>query len=248
MHDETSQGAAPDEPTPERLVLDAEERRVIGVLIEKGLTTPQQYPMSLSAIVTACNQKSNRDPVTHYEEDQVEEVLERLQARELLSHFYPGEGGRVDRWRQNLGTMFELRRAQLAIVGELLLRGAQAEGELRQRASRMEPIESRDALHELLRGLASSRPRWVVRLTPEGVARGVRYTHACHAEGKLEAIVEAERAGDPARAPSSPSRSPSPPPAPSEVAALNERIEALERRVASLEEALGGAPEAGRSS
>jgi len=227
----------PTEEAPERLVFDPEERRVLGVLIEKGLTTPQQYPMSLSAITTGCNQKSNRDPITNYHEDQVEETLDRLQAMGLVSHFYPGEGGRVHRWRQNLGSKHELRRASISIVGELLLRGAQTEGELRQRASRMEPIDSRDALLEVVRELSEGRPRFVVRLTAEGISRGVRYTHACYEDGEMKAVLEAEASGAAARP--SPS-APRPAAAPGELAELKQRLEDVEARLARLEAALGG--------
>lgn len=245
MNDETTPAGESPETSPESpepLVFDPDERRILGVLIEKGLTTPAQYPMSLSAIVAACNQKSNRDPITHYDEDLVEEVLERLQAQELLSHFYPGEGGRVHRWRQNLGLKYELRRAQLAIVGELFLRGAQSEGDLRQRASRMEPIDSLDALHELLRGLSTSRPRFVIRLTREGVSRGVRYTHACYEEGEMREVLAAEASGAATSAPpaaSSSARGGSS----GALDAVNERLAALEARIARLEAALGESPD-----
>lgn len=177
-----------------RLVLDGSERRVLGVLIEKGLTTPQSYPMSLAAVVSGCNQKSNRDPITHYDEDQVEDILDTLRQRDLVSMFHPGEGGRVFRWRQDLGKNYGLRGVQIAIIGELLLRGPQSEGDLRQRAARMRPVESLDELRSLLEGLAEHHPPFVERLTPPGVGRGVRYSHTCYPDDEMEAIRNSESA------------------------------------------------------
>lgn len=230
MTEEPITGAADQSNRPEHLRLDEEERRVLGVLIEKGLTTPQSYPMSLSALVSGCNQRSNRDPVTHYDEAQVQDVVERLQQRDLATHFYPGEGGRVDRWRQDAGKNLELRGVQLAVLGELLLRGPQSMGELRQRASRMREVANLAELSEILDSLVAHSPPLVVRLTPEGTSRGVRYTHACYPQAEMEQILEAERSGAHAAAPATraPRRS-------SEVEELTQRIQQLEERVARLE-------------
>ncbi len=230
--------AAPEPTSDARLILDPEERRVLGVLIEKGLTQPQSYPMSLNGIVTGCNQKSNRDPIANYNDADVEEILERLQKRELVGHFYPGEGGRVHRWRQDLGKTYEFRGIELAVIGELLLRGAQSEGELRQRASRMRPIDSLEALEEIVTKLIEHRPPFVIRLTPPGVRRGVRYTHACYEEGEMTQVLSDEASGGHA------SPSPSPravAPRSSEIEELKQRVDDLEKRLARIETALGGA-------
>src|SRR5437764_10353630 len=132
-------------------VLDANERRVLGVLVEKAKTTPDAYPMSLNALVTGCNQKSNREPVLELDEGDVEEALLRCKSRGLAVKVI---GGRVERWRHLLYESWNLDKVEIAIVAELLLRGPQTEGELRGRASRMEPIEDLDALRNHLKSLA----------------------------------------------------------------------------------------------
>lgn len=232
----TDDAPAREETTPHRLVLDSEERRVLGVLIEKGLTTPQSYPMSLNSIVTGCNQRSNREPITHYDESQVEGILDRLQQKTLVTQFYPGEGGRVHRWRQDLGKHHELRGVELAVVGELFLRGPQTEGELRQRAARMRPIASLEELHAILAKLQDHQPPFVQRLTPQGVSRGVRFVHACYAEEELAELRAAERAGVPAAPRAAPQDRAA------EIEALSARVDELERRLARIEAALGGGP------
>src|SRR4051794_31787465 len=128
-------GAGASGPWP---VLDLKERRVLGVLVEKAKTTPDAYPMSLNALVTGCNQKSNRDPILFLSEDDVEYTLTRLQKAGLVMKI---TGGRVERWRHLLYESWNVDKVDLAILGELLLRGPQTEGELRTRASRMEPID-----------------------------------------------------------------------------------------------------------
>jgi uncharacterized protein YceH (UPF0502 family) len=145
--------------------------RVIGTLIEKGLSTPQAYPLSLNALTTGCNQRNNREPITNFTDEQVEEIAQRLQARGLVSVVHPATG-RVYRYRQEFGRNYEMRRAELAVLGELLLRGAQTEGELRQRASRMENIATLDD--------PPPDPEWLAREDP--IVRGPH-----HAGGELRA-------------------------------------------------------------
>ncbi len=218
----------------DRVVLDPHERRVIGTLIEKGLSTPQAYPLSLNALTTGCNQRNNREPITNFTDEQVEEIAQRLQARGLVPVVHPATG-RVYRYRQEFGRNYEMRRAELAVLGELLLRGAQTEGELRQRASRMENIATLDDLHQILNGLRAKTPSFVVRITPEGTSRGVVWSHACCEAAELDQLKERERSGV-AFASASPSSGSSV----AEVAVprddLIARIEALERRVARLEQ------------
>src|SRR5215813_11418979 len=116
-------------------VLDEQERRVLGVLVEKAKTTPDTYPMSVNALVTGCNQKSNRDPVLELSDLDVEDTLLGLQKRAWAIKI---TGGRVIRWRHALYEAWKVDKVELAVLGELLLRGPQTEGELRSRASRME--------------------------------------------------------------------------------------------------------------
>lgn len=207
------------------------ERRVLGTLIEKGLSNPQYYPLTLNLLEAGCNQKNNREPLTHYSEQEIEACCRKLMERGLVTHHYPATG-RVGRWRQELGRLYALSALELAVIGELLLRGAQTEGELRQRASRMREIASLEDLDAMLKKLSEGAPRWVVRLTPEGVSRGVRWTHGCHPDDEFERLLAAERAGAPAPI-AREERVVAP--APDVVAALEARIAALEARVAALE-------------
>jgi uncharacterized protein YceH (UPF0502 family) len=231
-----SEGTA--QPERVRLELGAMERRVLGVLIEKGLTTPEYYPMTLNAIVTGCNQKNNRDPLTTYDESQVEETLQTLQGKGLVASIWPASG-RAVRWREELTKKHGLSGVELGVVGELLLRGAQTEGELRGRASRMRPIPDLEQLHTILEKLRQMDPPFVIRLSPEGAARGVRVTHALYLAVELERVLADESAGgggEPATATGG--AAPAPPRERGED--LRSRLAALEERVARLERQLGG--------
>jgi uncharacterized protein len=210
-------------PAPEApaswLVLTLQERRVLGVLIEKAKTTPDAYPLSVNALVTGSNQKSNRDPLLDLSESDVEEALARAQQKGLAIKI---TGGRVVRWRHNLYDAWHVNKVELAVLGELLLRGPQTEGELRGRASRMEAIEDLDALRAVLRPLAERK--LVVYLTPEE-RRGTVLTHGFHEPRELEHL----RTRHPAAEESAVGRSPSPaPPAPG----ADQRLAALEARLA----------------
>src|SRR5215470_424153 len=130
--------------------IDPQERRVLGVLVEKAKTTPDTYPLSINALVTGCNQKSNREPILNLTDLEAEEALARCQKNGLAIKI---TGGRVVRWKHNLYDAWHVNKVELAVLGELLLRGPQTEGELRSRASRMEPIEDLDALRAVLRPL-----------------------------------------------------------------------------------------------
>src|SRR6266851_2187029 len=143
--------SAPTGPWP---VLTCNERRLLGVLVEKAKTTPDAYPMSLNALTTGCNQKSNRDPAMNLTDDAVEETLLRLQKQNLVSKIV---GGRVERWRHLLYEAWRADKVELAVLAELLLRGPQTEGELRGRASRMEPIDDLDKLRAVLKPLTERR-------------------------------------------------------------------------------------------
>ena len=136
---------APDAvPTGPR-ELSRPQRRMFGVLIEKAFTTPEQYPLTLKGATTGCNQKSNRDPVTGYSEEQVQRFLDELRALGLVAVVHT-EGGRTERFRHYARKAYPFSEPQLAVIGELLLRGRQQPGELRTRASRMVPIESQEQL------------------------------------------------------------------------------------------------------
>jgi uncharacterized protein YceH (UPF0502 family) len=168
-------------------VLRLTERRVLGVFVEKAKTTPDAYPMSVNALVTGCNQKSNRDPVLNLSEEDVEETLEGLQGRGLSTKIL---GGRVVRWKHNLYEAWQVEKVDLAVLAELLLRGPQTEGELRTHAGRMEPIDDLDQLRAVLRPLATRG--LVVFLGPEG-KRGTLITHGFHEPRELEALRHQSR-------------------------------------------------------
>lgn len=180
-------------PTPEasatRGPLSPAERRVLGVLIEKQKTTPDYYPMSVQGIATACNQKSNRDPVTNYDADDVETVLQGLRKRGATVLI---EGsGRVTKWKHNLYEWLDLRSKpeEMAILAELMLRGAQTEGELRGRASRMDAIPDLSDLQSRLEFLEGKG--YVVYLSPRGLKRGVVVTHGFYPPNELERVKQA---------------------------------------------------------
>ncbi len=129
------------------------QRRVLGTLMEKGFTTPDQYPMTVKGATTGCNQKSNRDPVTEYSEAEVADALEQLRQMGLVGEVFT-DGGRSARYRHYMRHKFDFSESQHAIICELLLRGRQQPGELRTRASRMVRIESQEQLKSDLQSLA----------------------------------------------------------------------------------------------
>ncbi|MEN9666927.1 MAG: hypothetical protein RLZZ326_3290 [Planctomycetota bacterium] len=163
--------------------LDAVERRVLGVLIEKGKTTPEAYPLSLNAIITGCNQKNNRDPLMTVDEDQVGQAIETLRAAGVVAEIYGS--GRVPRYRHYGYEWFGgIEKEDLSILAELLLRGEQSEGDLRGRASRMDPIPDLQILRTRLDGLAERG--LIIWLSPPG--RGRVLTHGLLPEEKLEKV------------------------------------------------------------
>jgi uncharacterized protein len=145
--------------------LDAVEARVLGCLIEKEITTPEYYPMTLNALLSACNQKSNRDPVVSYEEDDVSDALDRLRERQLLSTL-TGGGNRVPKYGHRLQEKLNLGRRETALLCELLVRGPQTLGELRDRAGRMHRFTDTDEVERCLRGLSERPEQPFVRVLP----------------------------------------------------------------------------------
>lgn len=172
---------APPPPPPVWEPLGPLERRVLGVLIEKQKTGGgDTYPMTINALVTGSNQKSNRDPVMSLDEDEVEEALLELNRKVLVNRV---QGGRVEKWRHLLYDFWKVSKVEMAIIAELLLRGPQTEGDLRSRASRMDDIADLDTLRNLLRDLV--RRNFVLYLTPGG--RGAVVTHGFHTPEELVA-------------------------------------------------------------
>jgi uncharacterized protein YceH (UPF0502 family) len=152
--------------------LDPYEARLFGVLVEKALTTPEQYPLTVNGALNGANQKSNRDPVLALEEGQVAMALERLVQKYLARKVFPGNS-RVEKYCHNGKDGLGLETAELAIMAELLMRGPQTAGELRTRANRMRPIESLDQLTSILEPLIERG--FVQRLAPAPGSRAERY-------------------------------------------------------------------------
>jgi len=160
--------------------LSRPQRRVLGTLLEKGFTTPDQYPLTVKALTTGCNQKNNRDPISNYSEDQVRDVLDELQQMGLIAVVHT-ESGRTERYRHYMRKRFDFSEPQLAILTELFLRGRQSLGELRGRASRMVPIESLDDLRRELNGLIEAD---AVQSDMPLDRRGAEVDHAFYPSGE----------------------------------------------------------------
>ena len=152
--------------------LEPIEARLLGVLIEKDFTTPEQYPLSLNALTAGSNQKSNRDPVLDLNDSEVYAATGKMIVKGWAGSVHPA-GSRVERFRHNAGEMLGIGRPQLAIVAELLLRGPQQPGELRARVSRMVDIPSQAALMDALAPLLAGG--LVVRLEPQPGSRAESY-------------------------------------------------------------------------
>lgn len=160
---------------PCMIELSPNEARVFGVLIEKSTTTPEQYPLSLNALTSGCNQKNNRDPVLSLSEDDVFDAVEALRDKGLVIRIEAGAGSRVHRFRHNASDALHVRAAELAILAELLLRGPQTQGELRSRASRMAPMETLDIVRDMLRALMDRPEPLVKQLSPAPGSRAEQF-------------------------------------------------------------------------
>ena len=145
--------------------LSPAEARVVGSLAEKQLTTPQQYPLTLNALVLACNQSSNRDPIVAYDEETVEAALSSLKEAGLLRFVHPAQGRSATRYRQVLDERFGLDSRSLSVLTVLVLRGPQTVGELRGRTERMADFAGLDEVEAELERLGSGPDPLVRRLT-----------------------------------------------------------------------------------
>ncbi len=172
----------PAHTSPRWQPLEAIERRILGVLVEKAKTTPENYPLSLNAVRTACNQKNNRAPLMQLEEPQIEEALEKL--RKIGAVAQVQGTSRVDRFRHLAYDWLGVEKVELAVMAELLLRGAQTVGELRGRAARMEPIKDLTELRPTLDSL--EKKGLILYLTPQG--RGCVVSHALYLEREMDKV------------------------------------------------------------
>lgn len=211
----------PAPPPPNWVPLPLLERRVLGVLIEKQKTskTADSYPLTLNALTTGCNQKSNRDPILDLTDDEVEEVLTTLQKKGLVTRL---TGSRVDRFRHELYEVWTRNGPQLAVLAELLLRGPQTKGELRTRASRMAAIDTLEALEEVLQPLVERR---LVLYLGVPDRRGTLVTHGFHTPDELaRAKSQATTAASLAEPEAGPARPAAASPSPDAVATLEARL------------------------
>lgn len=166
-------------PAPAWRPLTARQRRVLGTLMEKSKTTPDAYPMTFLALTTGCNQKSNRDPINNYAQDQIEESVDQL--RDFGAVALVQGNGRVPKVRHYGYQWLGITKVESAVMTELLLRGHQTIGELRTRASRMEPIADLATLQKILHDLKARN--LVIYLSPEG--RGQIVSHNLYQDSEL---------------------------------------------------------------
>lgn len=198
--------------------LSAKEARVIGCMLEKQVTTPDQYPLSLNAITLACNQKTNREPVMDLAENEVQQVLDLLLKKHFLRTL-SGFGNRVVKYEQRFCNsefgQLKLSAAELAVIATLLLRGAQTPGELRTRTNRMHEFNDVTEVEQVLAQLSAREDGpFVVRLAREPGKRESRFMHLF--SGQIdEAPAEASAAND---------------------SDLHERVSTLENEVAQLKQ------------
>jgi len=197
------------------LDFSANEARIVGCLMEKSVTTPDQYPLTLNALANACNQKSNRDPVMLLEETDVIRALDSLRQKQMAHQ--SAEGVRAAKYCHNLEAVLNLDPEDLAVLAELLLRGPQTVGELRNRAERMCPVGDLQAVEELLQNLTEREEPLVMSLPRQPGRKEHRFTHL------LSGIPEIEETS---ALPTEPARL--------KVAAENDRITSLEEEVAAL--------------
>jgi hypothetical protein len=170
------------------ILLDDREIRILGCLIEKELTTPEYYPLSLNSLTNACNQKSNRNPVISYDEAAVEQGLTGLQAKGLARKTHT-TGSRVDKYLHTLLDTFDLSKPEIAILCELMLRGPQTTGELRSRAERMFAFENIDQAEVTLQGLMDHDPALVILLPRESGRKERRYLHLFSGDGSTGVVA-----------------------------------------------------------
>ncbi len=222
---------SPEASGPRWRPLSPRQRRVVGVLIEKAKTTPDAYPLSLNAVTTGCNQKSNRLPPMQLTSDDVQTVLDEL--RDVGAVVEVQTSGRVPKYRHLMYEWLGVDKVELAVMAELLLRGEQTVGELRARSSRMETIASQDELRPVLHRLIEKN--LVLALSPEG--RGQVVSHGLYKERELADLQTraSSLAAVGAETPRSASQPTEPPPAiANETNPLRAEIQQLREQLAQL--------------
>ena len=202
------------------------EVRVLGALIEKDITTPEYYPLSLNALVNACNQKTNRDPVMHLDEDAVRDALDGLQQQRMAG---PARGAdsRVTKYEQRLQEVFNFTRPEIAVLCVLLLRGPQTPGELRGRAERLHRFETLEDVQSALQKLMQREPPLAKVLPRQPGTKESRYAHL-FAGDVIEAEIPAHMAAPVERSSADAER----------MARLEEEVAELRREVGEIKDQL----------
>ncbi len=206
--------------------LTHQEHRVLGCLIEKEMTTPDYYPMSLNSLVAACNQRSSRDPVLDLSDGEVEEAVDRLRERGLARTVH-GKGDRVLKYKHVAGDTLEISPHQTALLAVLLLRGAQTVGELRTRTGRYVEFGDLAAVADELAALQAAEEPLAERLERRPGEKEARYRHLLGGEVEAEAVPAVDDIQ---------------PPEADRVTELETELAALRRRVDQLESELGLQP------
>lgn len=165
-------------------VLEQEELRVLGSLMEKSRTTPEYYPMSLNALTTACNQKTSRKPVVQYDEETVTLALDTLKKRGLISTA-TGGSSRTVKYKHNFAIVYPVVPAEVAIICLLILRGPQTPGELNTNSGRLYEFETIDEVQQILEKLATDDPNYVVQLPRRPGQKEARYAHLLAGEPEI---------------------------------------------------------------
>jgi uncharacterized protein YceH (UPF0502 family) len=206
-------------------ILNEAELRVLGALVEKQVTTPEYYPLTLNALVQACNQKNNRHPVVNYDEQIVSLAIETLRAKNLVYVFY-GSNSRVPKYKHMMMEVFGIDSKELALMCVLMLRGPQTPGELRGRAERLYDFSSLDEVEDTLTSLIEKEPQaLVIKLARQSGQKEIRYAH----------LLSGDISADYQSASFEPEQRPA-----AKAAAEPGRLDALEREVETLRAELGG--------
>ena len=202
-------------------ILNEIEARIVGSLVEKQLTTPEYYPLTLNALVNACNQKNNREPVMNLDDHTVNAAIEHLRDRNIVYVFY-GSTSRVPKYKHMLPSVYELDPAEVAVVSVMLLRGPQSLGELRTRTERLHSFAGLGEMQETLDGLIRRDDPLVIKLPVLAGQKEARFGHLISGEIDVEAFAASV--------------------ATSRVSggASNERIEKIEEEVKTLREEVEG--------
>ena len=213
-------------PQTEPILLTTPEARVLGALVEKEVTTPDYYPLTMNALINACNQRSNREPVTNLDEDDVRQALHGLEDKQLAGRARSADG-RVTKYEHWLGEAFNFSRAETALLCVLLLRGPQTPGELRSRTERMHPFEEISDVIAGLQKLMDREPPLAAVLPRQPGTKESRYAHLL--SGPMESMPIAAAVPYASESPGAADQS-------DRIAQLESTVAELQRELAGLKE------------